>query len=67
MNPLRLVNPQPMETFPKHGSVFMEYHYSTGAIDTEIEDAANIGSNHRGYVAWSYTATFEPLEGVKKL
>lgn len=68
--PLKLVNPQPMETLPDDAEVFVKYRYDTrdheGGIvvdrwnpDLLLEGRADVGSI---FYAWSYTATFEEGE-----
>ena len=68
MSTLRLIDPQPMETLPESGRVFVECHVESGhmqALDIYIEywRAGNYIGIIRDVHAWSYTATFEKGEG----
>lgn len=69
MTTLTLVNPQPMETLPEDGFVFVHVT-SIGRVDghryTRVTEdyVANIreASQYTKYHAWSYTATFKEGE-----
>ena len=64
---MRLINPQPMDTLPESGDVFVRYTSDASREDYTCEWEVRSIRRHRDrgmyiYTAWSYTATTEPDE-----
>lgn len=73
MTTLTLVDPQPMETLPSTGMVFLDYTFnstnermiSNSGVDVDVIRHFK-GTGNYTYHAWSRTATFgEGTDGTK--